>query len=162
KGTPETLTLILKNTSSSACQVAATPLGTVAITRAVQDGQEIAPSSLEVSFDDSPDLIIARHLMTLQPGESAEVPLRVVRKDDRIWLESIVWSPDADTIGMLYQLDPDQPVQLELHYHIPLPAHVGGTAFCADTFATIATMTSKTNWQTSFMVVIGFIVIALA
>ncbi len=110
----------LKNTSSHACQIANTALGTVSITRVVQDGKDVVPVPYDVSFVDGLDHTLSAQLKTLKAGESLDVPLRAVKSGGQVGLQSITWSLDGGTLGLLYMVNPDRPLQLELNYAVPL------------------------------------------
>jgi hypothetical protein len=117
---PASSSITLKNTGSTACYVATTATGTVAITKVVQNGQEIVPTPIEVSLEEGLDYTLPGQLVRLQKGEPLEVPLRVTKSGDVLGLRSIVWSPDDGTLGLLYIVKPNQPLQLELNYSVPI------------------------------------------
>ena len=117
---PASSSVTLKNSSSTACYVATTATGTVAITKVVQNGQEIVPTPIDVSLEEGLDYTLPGQLVTLQKGEPLEVPLRVTKSGDVIGLRSLVWSPDGGMLGLLYIVKPNQPLQLELNYAVPI------------------------------------------
>lgn len=117
---PASSKLVLKNTSLAACQVANTAVGTIAITKVMQDGKEVKPSPMELSFEDGLEQTLPAQLKTLQPGESLAIPLRATKSGDKIGLQSLAWSQGGGALGMIYMVKPDQPLQIELNYSVPI------------------------------------------
>lgn len=126
--------LTLKNTSDIVCQIADTATGTIAITRVVQNGQEVTPSPIEVSLDEDPGFTLLSQLKTLQAGESVSIPLRTTTSGDKVAVQSVVWSQDGGTMGLLYMVDPKQPLQIELNYMVPIDSKTD-VPMCAGTHA---------------------------
>src|SRR5687767_8023979 len=60
-------TLTLTNTTDRACQVAKTPIGTVAITEVIQNGESISPTLFDAAFDQSMPNFLKDRLQTLEP-----------------------------------------------------------------------------------------------
>lgn len=95
--------LVLANHGESACQVAATSLGTVAFTSVVLDGAEVVPILFDATFSESLDWSLQARLRTLEPGESLELPLRVVPAGPTGQaLETVAWSATLGSTGSLY------------------------------------------------------------
>ena len=117
---PASSRLVLKNNSPAACQIATTAIGTVAITKVMQDGKEIKPAPLEVAFEDGLERTLPSQLKVLQTGESFDIPLHITKSGDAIGLQSVVWSRDGGALGMLYMVKPNTPLQVELNYSVPI------------------------------------------
>lgn len=134
--------VILTNNTGRACQVVTgSPMGTIAITRAEQDGEAIQPLPLEVSFPDGLETLLTQRLQTVEPGKAVEVPLAVVKAGPTgTALEMVTWSRSAGTFGMLYPIAADKPLKLELTYSAPVTGD-GKTPICT------AAMTSGTAAQ---------------
>lgn len=157
---PASSKLTVKNSSQAVCQVADTAVGTVAITKVVQNGQAIAPSPMEVSFEDGLDRILPTQLKTLQPGESLDIPLQTTKSGEQIGLRSIVWSPDGGTLGLLYIVKPDQPLQIELNYSVPIDSP-SDVPMCG---TVLASNIQDDGWMKPFLVglvILGIIGLAI-
>lgn len=153
---PAASKLVLKNTGA-ACHVAATVKGTVAITKVVQNGQGIVPSPIDVSLEDGLDYILPNQLKTLQKGESLDVPLRVTKSGDVLGLRSLVWSPDGGTLGLLYIVKPNQPLQLKVSYSVPIDSP-DATPMCGGAVAS----TIDTGGWWNKLIIIGLSVLGIA
>ena len=112
--------LILTNSGTTPCQIATTDLGTVTITKLVQEGNEITPVPINAAFDDGLEDLIKKNLKTLKPGESFELPLQVFPYNSAHAVQSISWSSDAGANGMIYPFDSQKPYILETSYKIPV------------------------------------------
>lgn len=120
--------VILTNTSSSPCQVAATSLGTVAVTKMSQQGQTLKPVLVHVSFDDGLQAILRHSLKTLKPQESVSIPLEVYPLKRDLALQTVTWSKATGAIGLAYQFKKNTPYTLELSYLVPIA--VTGAPMC--------------------------------
>lgn len=120
--------LTLSNTGTEACQVVTTSVGTVSVSRMIQNKKEIIPEPLRVGFDESPEEMLARQLKTLNPGESVEIPLNVSSYKGNHALETVSWSRETGGFGFLYQFDSKQPYELELSYAVPFTPKEGAPA----------------------------------
>ncbi len=111
--------VLLTNNTGKACQiVGGSALGTVAFTKVEQDGKVIAAQPTEVSFAESLELLLTQRLRTLEPGQSAEVPLAVTK--DGTLLEMVTWSPSAGTNAAIFPLEKGKPLSLEVVYSVPV------------------------------------------
>jgi len=126
--TPEKAALVLKNTSSAACQIANTAMGTTAITKVTQNGHDIKPTLLDSGFDEGLDKTLGDTLKTLKPGESVTLPLREQKNGNTVSIQSVVWSAAGDVVT-LYQVDARAPLQMELNYSVPV-APISGAPLC--------------------------------
>jgi hypothetical protein len=122
-------TLVLTNISTEPCQVVQSSLGTVAITKVLQDGKEITPLPLNVSFDEGLKPILAKTLHTLKPNETVEIPLQILPYQSGHALQAITWSPDAGAFGMMYPLQANKPYTVEVTYSSPIPV-ANGAPLC--------------------------------
>lgn len=157
---PASSKVTVKNSSQAACQVANTAVGTVAITKVMQNGQAITPSPMEVSFEDGLDRILPTQLKTLQPGESLDIPLQTTKSGEQIGLRSVVWSPDGGTLGLLYIVKPNQPLQIELNYSVPIDSPTD-VPICG---TVLASNVQDNGWMKSFAVglaVLGIVGLAI-
>lgn len=151
----------LKNTGSVACYVATTATGTIAITKVVQNGQDVVPTPVDVSLEDGLDYTLPGQLKSLQKGESVEVPLRVTKSEDVLGLRSIVWSPGGGTLGLLYIVKPNQPLQLELNYSVPIDSP-DETPMCGGALA--SNIDTDSWWKKPLiigLIVLGIIIVAI-
>lgn len=150
---PEKTTLTLKNTSDAACQIANTAIGTVAITKVMQDGHDIKPALIDSGFSEGLDQTVGDTLQTLKPGESVTLPLRTQKNGNTVAIQSIVWS-GTDDVVTLYQVDANAPVQMELNYSVSVtPA--GGVPICG------AVQATSTSTNTLVGYVVGGVIILL-
>lgn len=154
---PASSKLVLKNTTATACRVANTAVGTVAITKVMQDGKEVKPSPMELSFEDGLEQTLPAQLKTLQPGESLSIPLQATKSGDKIGLQSLVWSRDGGTLGMIYMVRPDRPLRIELNYSVPIDSPTG-VPIC-DTVH--ASNVDKTTWTWRGTLVLVLIIVML-
>jgi hypothetical protein len=129
--------LTLQNNSAAACQVAATDIGTVAITEVRQDGKVIEPLSLGSSPGDSLELQLPKQLKTLQPGQSTEIPLSTYPFKQGHSLESVTWSSETGAFRTIYKIRDDKPLQITLTYDVPL-AISKGAPLCGLAYASNA------------------------
>lgn len=150
-------TLTLKNISNTACQIAETSTGTVAITKVVQNGKEINAEPLETSFEDNLDTALLSTLKTLQPGESSQILLRASKSGDTIGLRPVTWSPDAGTLGFLYIVEPNQPLQLELNYLVPIESP-DDTPICKGIHATTI---QQATWLRPLLITLASIAVII-
>lgn len=134
--------LLLTNHGESACQVAATSLGTVAFTSVAQGGAEVVPILFDVTFSESLDWSLQERLHTLEPGESLELSLRVVPTGPTGQaLETVAWSATLGSTGALYPIEADAPLRLQLRYDVP--ADPGqGPPICGAADSTAAELTA--------------------
>lgn len=112
--------LVLTNTSSKQCQVVQSAIGTVSVTKAIQDGKEISPLPITVAFDDGLEVQLANKLQTIQPGKSIEIPLQIVPYKDGQALQSITWSKETGAFGTIYPLTSNKPYSLGITYVAPI------------------------------------------
>lgn len=126
--------LVLKNTSKQACLVAETSTGTVAITRVIQNGEEVVPTPMDVSFQDGLDAEMRTKLRTLQPGQSTQIELRATKSGEQIGLRPVTWSQDGGALGLLYLVKSHQPIQMELNYSVPIDSE-SDTPICSSVSA---------------------------
>ena len=146
--------LVLKNSSAAACQIADTATGTIAITSLTQNGQPITPTPLDVSFQDSPEIMLRAKLKTLQPDESIQIPLRATKSGDNIAIRPVTWSQDGGALGFLYLVKSNAPIQIEANYSVPIESDtkipVCGTAHTS--------VIQKTNWTKQITLILAIIV----
>jgi hypothetical protein len=121
--------LVLTNSSQQACQVAGTSVGTVAITEFRQDGKIIQPEAMDGAADDSLELFLRSQLKTLEPSQSAEIPLSVYPFQGGHSLETVAWSTETGSFRTIYQIKPDKPLELTLNYNVPI-ATAEGAPLC--------------------------------
>jgi len=159
--------LVLTNTGSQPCQVAATTLGTVTLTRVEQDGVPVAPVAILPSFDEDVGELLRQRLQTLDPGASLDLPLQVVPAgDDRHSLLEVSWAPEF-TIGALYPFDPAKPLILEARYAVPVLPDAGPPLCAAgSTAAGVTTVQSSWLWWAiaaggGLMLLVGGLVVVL-
>jgi len=126
----------LTNRGSQACQVAATAVGTVALTHVDQGGPAVTPDVRYPSFDEDLSVLLRHHLKTLQPGQSIDIPLRTEsREPGGLGIETITWSPML-SLSSFYPVEAAKAVHLEANYALPIsvegppacPAAVGSGA----------------------------------
>jgi hypothetical protein len=124
--------MVLTNRAAAACQaVGGSSLGTVAYTRVEQGGTAVEPIPVQVTFPDQVDYAMARRLVTLQPGQSVEVPLAVVPIGPTGHaLEMVTWSEAAGPFAALYPLRREGALAIQLTYQIPI-AGDRSTPLCA-------------------------------
>jgi hypothetical protein len=151
---PAQSVLVLKNISRAACQVADTATGTTAITRVIQDGTAITPLPMEVSFEEGLDRALVGQLKTLAPGDSVTIPLRATKSGDIVGLQSVTWSPDGGSLGLLYEVKPNKPLQIELNYSVPIDSPTDAP-MCAGVQA--STIDDSDSWLPQFMMGIGIL-----
>jgi hypothetical protein len=130
--------LVLANQGDRPCQVATTSLGTVVLTRVEQGGEPVPPILFDAAFDESLEWSLRSRLHTLAPGESYQLPLRVVPVGPTGQaLETVAWSASSVSIGSFHPVRPDQPLVLELRYEVPVDPE-GGAALCGPADSTAA------------------------
>jgi len=140
---PEKTTLTLKNTSNETCQLASTATGTVAITKMMQDGQEIKPTLLQSGFDEGLDKTLVDNLQTLKPGQSLTIPLLLEKSGNTTAIQSVVWSDVGDVV-MLYQVKPNESLDITLNYSVPVTPQ-SGASMCGSVTA-VSASTNMTLW----------------
>jgi hypothetical protein len=112
--------LVLTNRGDRPCRVATTTLGTVVLTRVEQAGEPVAPILFDAAFAESLAWSLRSRLRVLAPGESVELPLRVVPVGPTgRALETVAWSATSVSVGSFHPVDPDPPLTLELRYEVP-------------------------------------------
>jgi hypothetical protein len=97
----------------------------VAITEVRQDGKAIEPLSLGSSPSDSLELQLPKQLKTLQPGQSADIPLRTYPFGKGHSLESVTWSAETGAFRTIYKIRDDKPLQITLTYDVPIAVSKG-------------------------------------
>lgn len=112
--------LVLTNIGNAPCQVIDSNLGTVAITKVVQDGKTIKPLPIQVKFDDGLERFLSQHIKTLQPNDSVELQLDVSSYQSGTAIESITWSKQTGPFGIIYPLQKDTGYSLEATYVAPI------------------------------------------
>jgi hypothetical protein len=77
--------VVLTNRSAQACHViGGTTLGTVALTKVQQDGADLAPVPLRVSFPDGLQANLKERLQTLEPGAAINTAVAMAVGPDRV------------------------------------------------------------------------------
>lgn len=109
----------LTNSGTTPCQIATTDLGTITITKFLQEGKVITPVPINAAFDDGLEDLIRKNLKTLKPGEHFEIPLQVYPYNSAHAVQSISWSSETGTNGMIYPFDSKKPYALETRYSVP-------------------------------------------
>lgn len=150
---PVSSKIIVRNTDTNPCQVANTATGTVAITRVVQGGSEITPTPMEISFNEGLDTMLLAKLKTLKPGESVEIPLRTTSLGDKVALRPVSWSPTGGTLAVMYVVDANKPIEIELNYETPIDSP-NSTPICV---GAIASTIDDMSW--TWRVVLGLVII---
>jgi hypothetical protein len=152
--------VVLTNHGGEPCQVATTSLGTVAVTRVSQGGASVAPILVDVNFGEAVEHYLAARLHPLAPGESLEVPLRVVPVGPTGHaLETVVWSASTPPIGSLHPITLDQPIDLEFIYAVPAAA-VEGAPLCAPA-AGASGVDGSTGWPSWLVPAAAAVVLVL-
>lgn len=132
---PEDPHLVLTNRGAAPCVVVDTSLGTVALTRVEAGGTGVEPELLDVNFIDlnlgeAVDHYLTSRLRLLAPGESFDVPLRVVPFGPTGQaLQTVAWSPGTPPVGSLYPID-GEPLHIEFTYAVPAGAAAGEHPLC--------------------------------
>lgn len=142
---PAKARLILKNISDSACQIAATAQGTIAITKVAQAGKTIEPTILDAATDEDLGFLMRQKLKTLQPGESADIPLEVYKLQSGLVLRATAWAADAGVLGTQYAIAADKPLELDLSYGVPITPTEGAPA-CGLVFASTTAKSNLPSW----------------
>ncbi len=148
--------LVLTNTSKTACQVAMTAFGTVSLTRVMQSGKTITPQPTDVASDDAVDAQLSQQLKTLKPGESASIPLRVYQDGSRHMLESVVWAPATGLYGVQYSINDTQPLHIDAGYNAPITSP-NDTPMCTAAYTTVLPVSAQPIWRTVGLI-IGIVV----
>ncbi|MDI1461655.1 M91 family zinc metallopeptidase [Catellatospora sp. KI3] len=123
----------LTNQGTEPCQVAATPLGTVAVTALTQDGQAAAPIVFTPGFDEPLAAVIAQRLQTLEPGRSLDLELPVVPVGPTGHaLENVAYTGPVAPTGLLYPVRAAAALKLEVAYSVPVAVE-SGPPLCVST-----------------------------
>jgi hypothetical protein len=117
--------LVITNQSASSCQLVKSALGTVSVSRMQQDAQEISPQPVNVAIDDGLEEFLKNKLQTLNPNESAEIPLQVVKNGEGYAFQAVTWSKLTGPIGMMYPFDFNKPYLLTVTYFSPITSSNG-------------------------------------
>ncbi|HSW87780.1 MAG TPA: VWD domain-containing protein [Candidatus Saccharimonadales bacterium] len=130
--------LLLTNSGSIPCKVIDSNLGTVAITKVMQNGRPIKPLPIQVKFDDGLERFLAQHIKTLQPNASVELPLDMSSYQSGTAIEAITWSKYTGPFGMIYPLQKGMDYSLEATYVSPIEI-TGKIPSCGTATTSIAT-----------------------
>jgi hypothetical protein len=130
-------TLELANAGTDDCQIAATTLGTLTLSSVQQGGTEITPVSFSATFPESFPWSLRSRFDTLEPGETTELPLRVIPAGPTGQaLEVVNWSATSISVGWLYPIEAGASLTLEGRYDVPAsPAEGPPLCGAADTTA---------------------------
>jgi len=131
---PKKTTLRLVNTSATACQLATTATGTVAITKVLQGGKIVQPLANDSASDEDIGYLLQSQLKTLQPKQSATLSLPVYKVGSSYILRATTWSDGAGSFTSEYPISVSEPLKLELGYNLPITPSNGAPA-CSMAFA---------------------------
>jgi von Willebrand factor type D domain len=123
------LVAVLTNRGDQPCQLAVTPLGTVAVTGLTQGGRDVQPDLRGVEFRQAPEVTVQAAVRALAPGESVTVPLPAAPDGaGKYVLETITLGSGGGT-ALRYPVAAGD-VDLALTYSVPVAPKNG--APCAD------------------------------
>src|SRR5262245_17205719 len=128
---PLTPSLRLTNHTGQTCRVAAQAFGAVTLTRVEQTGVPISPVYIDAGLPDSLDALVLAKLRPLDRGASVDLPLRVVPfgPDGKGHaLAALTWSAALGGTEVLYPVQAQGPLRLDVAYAVPRSDNVCGPA----------------------------------
>jgi len=117
---PTAPVVVLTNSGTVPCRVATTSLGTVVLTRVEQGGTAVEPIAFDAAFDDGLTRFVVDGMRTLEPGASAELPVRVVPLGPTGQaLETVSASATTAALGSLFPIQAGPALDLDVTYAAP-------------------------------------------
>lgn len=150
---------VLTNTGSEACRVIGIPLGTITISKVVQNGATVEAIPIKIGIDDTMESMLVANLETLQPNESIRIPLDVFPYEDSHAIQSVTWSPEAGAFAMIFPFKSDTPYEVSFTYSAPITS-AGDIPLCESASTGTTTETSSVLQSVNSYAV--FIIVGIA